>query len=160
MHWRVTTSRLSLPDTACLLIHDYNLASMHQTTHSCCYHNQHHHRYIIHPFSLKSRTHHPTLIQHSFPLLTPTKQSPNIPPSTFRALRSSSTHCFDIIHSRVRHARRRTAITPTVVFAASFRSIDAFFAHSVAHGLQKSSLSDLAGDSVVDAILDEERDEC
>lgn len=122
------------------------------------YHNQHHHRYIIHPSSLKSRTHHPTLIQHSFPLLPPTKQSPNIPPSTFRALRSSSTHCFDVIHSRVRHARRRTAITPTVIFAASFRSIDAFFAHSVAHGLQKSSLSDLAGDCVVDAILDRERE--
>lgn len=90
------------------------------------------------------------------PLLLPTtKQSTNVTPSRLAAVDEATADLLAPLGERIdntpRGARR---VAPAVVLALALGAVDALLGDCVADGLQQAVLAKLAGDEVVDAVLE------
>lgn len=90
------------------------------------------------------------------PLLLPTtKQPTDITPSRLSAVDEPTADLLAPLSERVdytpRGARR---VAPAVVLALALSAVDALLGDGVADGLQQAVLAKLAGDEVVDAVLE------
>lgn len=90
------------------------------------------------------------------PLLLPTtKQSTDVTPSRLAAVDEAPSNLLAALSERVDNTPRGAGcIAPAVILALALGAVDALLGDCVADGLQQAVLAKLAGDEVVDAVLE------